>query len=140
MKEDYGQTLTKISEMIEKNKESNAINSLYDALALLTEVVKTQREEILQLKQQLNIKPEYDMIFDSYQLELLEYIFTNQSINENKLSEFYKKDPKYRVDFTKLKDEYVYKGWGGIYSDAVNYHIKPEKEKYVAEALAKAYQ
>lgn len=145
MNEKYDNLLKNLKDTIEAYKPSNdkvtpeKLNDIYQALDAMVGLIEQQGEEITQLEKQLNIKPAHETKFDRYQLDLLEYIFTNQSINEGQLAEFYKKDGQYRVAFTKLKDEYVYKGWGGIYSDAVNYHIKPEKEKYVAEELAKAF-
>lgn len=103
----------------------------------LVDVVDMQSEEIKNLEAQLSIFPAHETTFDPYQLELLEYIFTNQTINEIKLSEFYKKDQKYKVAFTQLKDTYIYKGFGDIYHNSPIYHIKPDKEKYIVGELTR---
>lgn len=103
----------------------------------LVDVVDMQSEEIKNLEAQLSILPAHETTFDSYQLELLGYIFTNQTINEIKLSEFFKKDQKYKVAFTQLKDTYIYKGFGDIYNNSPIYHIKPDKEKYIVGELTR---
>lgn len=120
------------------NAKFEETKKLCKVVSSLAEVVEKQKQDISDLQSQLSVKPVHESTFDSHQLDLLEYIYTNVTVNELKLNEFYKKDQKYRVAFTRLKDVYVYKGYGGIYSNATNYQIMPDKEKYIVEELTKA--
>ncbi len=118
-----------------KELTENELIEINSAILTMVEMLEEQDAEIERLKSGLRLKAERESEFDDYQLDILDFIFANGSINEAELKNFTMKDSKYRVAFTKLKDVYIYKGFGTIYSDAVKYHIKPEKEKYVAEQL-----
>ncbi|XMB71709.1 hypothetical protein RJI07_06245 [Mycoplasmatota bacterium WC30] len=111
--------------------------NIYSGISELVKIIENQSEEIDEFRKLLNLNSEQETQLNQYQLDLLDFVFTNGSINQKELDEFFKKDSKYRIAFTQLKDTYIYKGYGGIYSSALKYHIKPEKEKYIAEALSK---
>jgi len=129
--------LKKLIETNIENPKSVDNKKILMLLDKLVDVVDMQTEEIKNLEAQLSVFPAHETTFDPYQLELLEYIYTNETINEIKLNEFCKKDQKYRVAFTQLKDDYIYKGFGDIYNNSPNYHIKPDKEKYIVGELTR---
>ena len=133
MKKEIKTILEDVKTLIQSGNKNHS-----EIMMKLVELIERQQEEIEVLNDQLSIKSAYESTFNMHQLELLAYIYTNGAINEIKLADFYKKDQKYRAAFTVLKDEYVYKGYGDIYNNSPNYHIKPDKEKYVVEALTQA--
>ncbi|MBN2877172.1 MAG: hypothetical protein JXL85_05890 [Bacilli bacterium] len=138
---DYNNLLKEVKENLKsvcENAKSDETKNLCEVVSSLVEVIEKQDQELADLRNRLSVNLVYESKFDSYQLDLLEYIYTNVTVNELKLNEFYKKDQKYRVAFTRLKDTYIYKGYGGIYSNAANYQIMPDKEKYIVEELEKA--